>query len=177
MSAALANAASLTSKPFGMTADGKRVTRYLMGASNGITVEFIGYGGIVTAIINPDRQGPRATTVLGFPTLRDYETKSAEGGLYLGLQASAASLAGQADPKSKLGQLRRFPYDTAGSANPSQMTALKSLVSASQILFGTDFPFHNSGDIIQGLKVRPFDEAELRGINRQNALVLLPKYA
>ena len=98
-------------------------------------------------------------------------------GRYLGLQASAASLAGRADPKSKLGQLRRLHYDTAGSANPIQMTALKSLVSASQILFGTDFPFHKSGDIIEGLKDCPFDEAELRGINRLNALTLLPKYA
>jgi len=84
MAAASASAASLTSEPFGMTADGKPVTRYVMAANDGVTVEFMSYGGIVTAITTPDRRGRRENIVLGFPVLRDYETKSAEGGLYLG---------------------------------------------------------------------------------------------
>jgi len=79
-----APAASLTGEPFGTTADGKPVTRYRMAASGGVIVEFMSYGGVVTAITTPDRQGHPANIVLGFPTLRDYETKSAEGGLYFG---------------------------------------------------------------------------------------------
>ena len=59
-------------------------------------------------------------------------------------RATAANLAKQADPKSKLAQLRRFYYDTALSTNPIQMQALKRLVSTPQIVFGTESPFNTS---------------------------------
>ena len=42
------------------------------------------YGGIVTDVVAPDRRGEPAHIVLGFPTLRDYETKSANNELYFG---------------------------------------------------------------------------------------------
>ena len=42
------------------------------------------YGGIITDVVAPDRQGQLAHIVLGFPTLRDYETTSARNELYFG---------------------------------------------------------------------------------------------
>jgi len=96
-------------------------------------------------------------------------------GRFLGAQASAAELAKEADPKSRLGQLRRFYYDTAGSTNPIQMTALKQLVSTSQIVFGTDFPFGSSSNIAASLQTCGFTAEELRAIDRENALRFLPK--
>jgi 6-methylsalicylate decarboxylase len=96
-------------------------------------------------------------------------------GRFLGAQASASALAKDADPKSRLGQLRRFYYDTAGSSNPIQMTALKQLVSTSQIVFGTDFPFGSSSNIASALLTCGFTSAELRSIDRENALRFLPK--
>ena len=84
LAAAPAEAASLTSAPFGTTADGKPVTRYTMATSSGVSVSFMSYGGAITDLTTPDRQGHRAPIVLGFPTLHDYETKGAEGELYLG---------------------------------------------------------------------------------------------
>ena len=98
-------------------------------------------------------------------------------GRFLGQQASAAGLAKQAEPNSRLGQLRRFYYDTAGSTNPIQMTALKTLVSTSQIVFGTDFPFGNSSNIAAGLQGCGFTAEELRSIDRGNAIKILPRYA
>ncbi len=77
-------AASLTSAPFGRTRDGQPVTQYAMIAASGVKAKLINYGGIVTDVVTPDRQGHLAHIVLGFPTLRDYETKSAEGELYFG---------------------------------------------------------------------------------------------
>jgi len=77
-------AASLTSAPFGTTADGAPVTRTTMATSGGVNVAFINYGGAITDVMTPDRQGRPAHIVLGFPTLRDYETKDAEGELYFG---------------------------------------------------------------------------------------------
>lgn len=79
-----ARAASLVSAPFGKTADGRAVARYTMTAGSGVRVSFISYGGIVTDVTAPDRRGHPAHIVLGFPTLREYETKSADGELYFG---------------------------------------------------------------------------------------------
>jgi len=97
-------------------------------------------------------------------------------GRFLRQEASAASLAAEAAPDSRLGQMRRFFYDTAGSANPIQMNALKHLVSASQIVFGTDYPFGSSSRIAAGLATCDFTSDELRAIDRDNALRFLPEY-
>ena len=72
--------------------------------------------------------------------------------------------------------MRRFYYDTAGSANPVQMVSLKMMVPTTQIVFGTDFPFGHSAAVAQGLKTSGFRAEELRGIDRENALRLLPKF-
>ncbi len=99
-------------------------------------------------------------------------------GRFLGQQATRASLGRQADPKSRLGQLRRFYYDTAGSTNPIQMTALRQLIGMSQILFGTDFPFGKSANIAAGLEESGvFNADELKLIDRGNAVKFLNKYA
>lgn len=82
--AAPAGAASLTGAPFGTTADGTPVAQYTLATSSGVSVTFMSYGGTVTDVTTPDRQGRLGHIVLGFPTLRDYETKSAEGELYFG---------------------------------------------------------------------------------------------
>ncbi|CAA9521258.1 MAG: Aldose 1-epimerase [uncultured Sphingomonas sp.] len=76
--------ASLTSSAFGTTEEGTPVTRYTMTTSGGVSVSFINYGGIVTDVVAPDRDGRRESIVLGFPTLREYETTNARRGLYFG---------------------------------------------------------------------------------------------
>ena len=97
-------------------------------------------------------------------------------GRFLGTAASAASLSKPAEPNSRLYHLRRFYYDTAGSANPVNMQALKMIVPSSQIVFGTDTPFFDGATTVQGLQDCGFTAEELRGINRENALTLLPRY-
>ena len=82
--AAPATAASLTSAPFGIAADGSRVTEYTMSTDGGLSVSFIDYGGIVTNIEAPDSKGRRAPIALGFRSLRDYETISADNQIYMG---------------------------------------------------------------------------------------------
>jgi predicted TIM-barrel fold metal-dependent hydrolase len=95
---------------------------------------------------------------------------------FLGAASSADSLAQTPEPNSRLYHLRRFYYDTAVSANPIQMTALKSLVGGSQILFGSDFPFVSPLDTIQGLQKSGLSADELRGIEGENALRIFPKW-
>jgi aldose 1-epimerase len=79
-----AAAATLANAPFGTTVDGKAVSLTTMTSSHGLVVKFMSYGGIITQIFAPDRHGKTTDVVLGFATLHDYETKSAEGGLYFG---------------------------------------------------------------------------------------------
>ncbi len=77
-------AATLTTEPFGETTDGRPVSLTTMRNLHGVTVKFISYGGIITAIETPDKDGHFTNIVLGFETLHDYETKSTEGQLYFG---------------------------------------------------------------------------------------------
>jgi 6-methylsalicylate decarboxylase len=79
-------------------------------------------------------------------------------------------------PKSKLFYLRRFYYDTAQSTNPVQMQALRQVATASQIVFGTDYPYSTMADHAQGLEKIGFTAQELRGLNRDNIVRVLPKY-
>jgi predicted TIM-barrel fold metal-dependent hydrolase len=102
-------------------------------------------------------------------------TITAMAGRLLGTEMTAANLAGQAAPNTRLFQLRRFYYDTAGSANPVTMQALKTLVPPSQILFGTDAPFVDGAPQVQGLQSSGFTADELRGIERENTLRLIPR--
>jgi predicted TIM-barrel fold metal-dependent hydrolase len=102
-------------------------------------------------------------------------TITAIAGRFLGAEMTAANLAGQPKPNSRLHHLRRFFYDTAGSANPVNMQALRTLVPTSQILFGTDAPFVDGAPQVAGLQASGFTRDELRGVERDNALVLIPR--
>jgi predicted TIM-barrel fold metal-dependent hydrolase len=97
-------------------------------------------------------------------------------GRFFGGPNSADNLAKPVQPNSRLYHLRRFYYDTAQSTNPIVMQALKSLVGASQIVFGSDYPYSTIADHANALRKCGFTEAELRCIDRENALKILPKY-
>jgi len=96
-------------------------------------------------------------------------------GRLLGAEMTPDNLARPAAPNSRLHHLRRFYYDTAGSANPVNMQALKTLVGVEQIVFGTDAPFFDGAPQVQGLQTAGFTMDELRGIERDNTLRIVPR--
>jgi predicted TIM-barrel fold metal-dependent hydrolase len=98
-------------------------------------------------------------------------------GRLLGAEMTADNLAKPAAPDSRLHHLRRFYYDTAGSANAVNMQALKTLAGVSQILFGTDAPFFDGAPQVQGLQRVGFSTEELRSIERGNAARIIPRLA
>jgi 6-methylsalicylate decarboxylase len=98
-------------------------------------------------------------------------------GRLLGAEMSADNLIKTPEPNTRLHHLRRFFYDTAASANPVNMQALKSLVGVSQIVFGTDAPFVDGAPQVRGLATAGFSAAELARVERGNALALLPRFA
>ncbi len=73
-------------------------------------------------------------------------------------------------------QLTRYHYDTAQSAHPGALSSLMRLVSVSQVVFGTDYPFRTSIDHVRGLGAY-FSGADLRAIERDNAVRLMPRLA
>jgi len=96
---------------------------------------------------------------------------------FLGNQVTADGLSKPVEPNTRLHHVRRFYYDTAGSANPIQIQSLKLLVPTSQIVFGTDFPFGNVGAHVSGVQACGLSQAELQGVFHDNAAKFLPKYA
>jgi len=80
-------------------------------------------------------------------------------------------------PNGVLYELRKMYYDTAQTANPIAMKALRTLVPVSQIVFGTDFPFRTAVETSNGLTTcGVFNAQELEAIDRGNALRLLPRF-
>jgi 6-methylsalicylate decarboxylase len=100
---------------------------------------------------------------------------------------SAPFLAGRIDggsrnakdrmPDGFIAEARKFYYDTAGAANRGAIASLLQLVTASQILFGTDFPPGGSSDEVarQLAALGTFDQNALGAIYRENAVKLLPR--
>jgi len=78
-------------------------------------------------------------------------------------------------PDGVMKALQSLYYDTAQAAHPMAMEPLSKLVSAKQILFGTDFPFRTAGDHVKGLSGCGFQAGELADIYRRNALRLMPE--
>jgi 6-methylsalicylate decarboxylase len=79
-------------------------------------------------------------------------------------------------PNGVMAELRRFHYDVAQIANPMALSALTRLAPISQILWGTDFPFRCGTEYVQALGELGFGAEDLRKIDRDNALRLLPRW-
>ena len=62
----------MTSSPFGTLPTGESVEKYTLTNFAGASLEVITYGGIVTALHVPDREGRMADVVLGFDNLDAY---------------------------------------------------------------------------------------------------------
>ena len=63
-------------------------------------------------------------------------------------------------------ELKRFYYDTAQAAHPMALASLTKLVPASQIVFGTDFPYRTAADHVKGLAAYGFSASDLQAIER-----------
>jgi 6-methylsalicylate decarboxylase len=134
----------------------------------------------IASMIQGGQNNPSAAT--RFPNVR-FSWSHAGGtiigliGRFFGTVNSWQTLSKTPEPNSSLYHLRRFYYDVALSTNPITLQALKQLVGAEQIVFGSDYPF--GGGIVstvEGLQHCGFTAQELRGIDRENALKILPKY-
>lgn len=70
--AGVAHAGEIMKKPYGKSKDGDAVDLYTLTNSKGMRADIITYGGIVTALHVPDKEGKLGDVVLGFDNLEGY---------------------------------------------------------------------------------------------------------
>jgi len=75
-------------RDYGETRDGQTIREYRLRNTAGMEVKFITFGGILTSIRVPDRQGRFANVALGFNRLADYETEHPYFGAITGRYAN-----------------------------------------------------------------------------------------
>ncbi len=75
---------NITKEAFGTTLDGKKVDLYSLTNANGLKTKIMTYGGIITSLQTPDRNGNLADIVLGYDTLDEYVKSSPYFGALIG---------------------------------------------------------------------------------------------
>lgn len=75
---------ALNANEYGETADGLAVSLFTLKNRNGLTTQITNYGGTVTCLQVPDREGRFANIVLGYDTLAEYEAGAAFFGALIG---------------------------------------------------------------------------------------------
>ncbi len=87
-SAAFAEPAAVTQKPFGTLKNGQNVTLYTLTNSRGARMEVLNYGGIVRSLRVRDSRGRFDDVVLGFDTVGEYVKSSPYFGCITGRYAN-----------------------------------------------------------------------------------------
>ena len=83
-----ASSGTVTKQAFGTMADGRAVDLYTLSNNRGMVAKITNYGGIVTALQVPDRDGKTDDVVLGFATLAEYLKDSPLFGALVGRYAN-----------------------------------------------------------------------------------------
>ena len=79
-------------------------------------------------------------------------------------------------PDGIFAELARLHYDTANAISAPAIAALTKLVPASQITYGTDYPYFPTGQF-ESLKGLGLAAADLDAIASGNAIRLMPRLA
>ena len=73
--------------------------------------------------------------------------------------------------------VQKYYYEIAQGNLPGQFAALLKLIPVAQLMFGSDYPFREGTEAMDGLNDYPFSDAERTSINRETALKLMPRLA
>jgi len=86
-----------------------------------------------------------------------------------------AKNAAQFAPDGIEAELRHLFYDTANATHPAPMAALLKLVPASQVTYGSDYPYVAMNTQLASLRALGLPDASEQAIESGNALRLLPR--
>lgn len=82
---------SIKTEEFGLTKEGKKVTRYTLTNRQGASVSFLDLGAVIQSIVVPDREGKLEDVVLGYDTVEGYESNVPSFGAPVGRCANRIS--------------------------------------------------------------------------------------
>lgn len=88
LSQASSNQPEVKKKKYGSTPDGQQVDVYTLTNAHGVEVQIINFGGIITSIGVPDRNGNIADVALGFDNLQGYLENKPYFGAIIGRYAN-----------------------------------------------------------------------------------------
>ncbi len=77
-------AMNIEQSSFGETSEGKSVEQYTITNASGLEMSVISYGGIITSLKVPNKEGKYEDVVLGFDNIQDYENGSPYFGAIIG---------------------------------------------------------------------------------------------
>jgi 6-methylsalicylate decarboxylase len=78
-------------------------------------------------------------------------------------------------PDGPMPEFRKLFYELAQGNTPGQIAALLKLVSISQVMYGTDYPYRDGAEVNQGIADWDFSADDLLSIERATAERLLPR--
>ncbi len=78
-------------------------------------------------------------------------------------------------PNGPIPEFQKFYYELAQGNTKAQLAGLSNLVAVSQMLYGTDFPFRGGAEVNQGIAAYGFNADDIRSIEREVALKLIPR--
>ena len=70
--------------------------------------------------------------------------------------------------------LKKHYYEVAQGNTPGQLAALMKMVSISQVMFGSDYPYRDAKEAVDGALAYKFSAADQLAIENGNALKMFP---
>ena len=128
-----------------------------------------------------ERQGEQALDLGEQEHRAELFRQAAHGPLQVVFWLPASHAPGEIEPAFRAHfeyELQRLFYECAGSSFRESFAPLMELVTVRQMLFGSDYPWGRLSiqQTIDGLLKQGFSPAELRLIERENALGLFPRF-
>jgi predicted TIM-barrel fold metal-dependent hydrolase len=77
-------------------------------------------------------------------------------------------------PNGPLPVFQRFHYEVAQGNTPGQLAALMQMVNISQVMFGSDYPFRQGTEAVEGVNNFKFSPDEIKAIDSENAIRVMP---
>jgi 6-methylsalicylate decarboxylase len=78
-------------------------------------------------------------------------------------------------PNGPLPIFRKFFYEVAQGNTPGQLAALMQMVPVSQVMLGSDYPFRQGIEAVEGITNYKFSAADLKAIESENAIRVMPR--
>jgi predicted TIM-barrel fold metal-dependent hydrolase len=77
-------------------------------------------------------------------------------------------------PNGPMPEFQKLYYELAQGNTRAQLAALLEMVTVSQLMYGTDYPYRDGAEVNDGIANWKFSPAELRAIETETARKLLP---